>query len=65
MKNANEPLSGPARSRAHNLQLQLQAQARKAEKRSEGMARATKHNHDLTVARHQRIYGGYQMSMFG
>ena len=64
MKTSSEILNGLSRSKLHNLQLKLQAQEQKAQRKAEGLARASKHNHDLTIAKHKKLYGGYQIPMF-
>lgn len=53
------------RAAAHNARLKAEAAERRAARRAAGLARAAAHNHDLVVAKHKRIYGGYQMPMFG
>jgi hypothetical protein len=59
--NANDNV----RLTAHNARLASDAAQRRAQRRADGLARAAAHNHELKVAKHQRIYGGYQIPMFG
>lgn len=57
--------TGATRAAAHNARLRAEAEQRRAERRAAGLARAAEHNHNLVVEKHKRIYGGYQMPMFG
>ena len=62
---ASNDITGRARAQAHNARLKAEGEARRSQRRAEGIAQAAAHNHALTVDKHKRIYGGYQMPMFG